>query len=285
MDTPRPTPCRSSRPNSNCSTHNHRSPIERNDAHRHRKPPHLEGRTRMDTARPTTPRRSTTRSGKPVESVTFRGLTFRRYPEAPGHSDQRYFVPGIADRQRGIRRLHEEIWMHTHNVDSIPDGWHVHHKDHNHSNNEPENLVAIPSADHLSHHGAQPRTEAQRAAWQRAQAAAAQWHASDAGRAWHQEHGREAWEGREYRTEQCDQCSRDYETRASQCHDRFCSNACKSAWRRASGLDDEERVCEHCATSFVVNRYAKTRFCSRLCASRQRRDNRGGLQPDSQRVA
>jgi hypothetical protein len=48
----------------------------------------------------------------------------------------------------------------------------------------------------------------------------------------------------------------------------FCSNACKSAWRRASGIDDEKRTCAKCGGTFIVNRYAKQDFCSYTCAGR-----------------
>lgn len=34
----------------------------------------------------------------------------------------------------------------------IPSGYHIHHKDHNHYNNDPENLVAIPSGKHYKYH-------------------------------------------------------------------------------------------------------------------------------------
>jgi hypothetical protein len=35
---------------------------------------------------------------------------------------------------------------------NIPKGYHVHHLDHNHNNNEPCNLVAIPSKIHSQYH-------------------------------------------------------------------------------------------------------------------------------------
>jgi hypothetical protein len=49
---------------------------------------------------------------------------------------------------------------------------------------------------------------------------------------------------------------------------RFCSNKCKSRWRRRSGLDDVERICEYCGKAFKVNKYKPTKYCSSLCASR-----------------
>lgn len=69
-------------------------------------------------------------------------------------------------------------------------------------------------------------------------------------------------------TRECRQCSKSF-TRVSWNNiPAFCSNACKSAWRRASGLDDEKRTCAKCGGTFTVNRYAKQDFCSYECAER-----------------
>lgn len=215
-----------------------------------------------------------------VETITFNGIKFRRYPDAPGLAEQRYYVPGIADRKRGVRRLHEEIWKATHGRD-IPEGCHIHHADGDHLNNDPSNLRCLDAETHLEHHGSMPRSEAQLAHWPNAQRAAAIWHGSEAGRAWHSEHGRRTWEGREPETHTCQQCGASYDTRARHGAERFCSNACKSAWRRAAGLDDQDRTCEQCGATFRVNRYAKTRFCGRACAARYRHARRrAGLESD-----
>lgn len=47
---------------------------------------------------------------------------------------------------------------------------------------------------------------------------------------------------------------------------RFCSNACKAAARRASGVDDEWRLCVRCGGAFEVNKYSKQRYCSQECS-------------------
>lgn len=49
---------------------------------------------------------------------------------------------------------------------------------------------------------------------------------------------------------------------------RFCSNACRTAKRRESGVDDETRECAHCKTSFTVNKYSRKRFCGNSCAAK-----------------
>jgi len=47
----------------------------------------------------------------------------------------------------------------------------------------------------------------------------------------------------------------------------FCSNNCRSTARRHAGVDDELRVCAHCASIFSINRYKPARSCSRRVLS------------------
>lgn len=208
---------------------------------------------------------------KSVDVVIYKGIKYRRYPDSKGASDQRHYVPGITDRQRlNLGRLHEEIWKAKHGP--IPAGHHVHHLDHNHLNNDVDNLVCIVDAEHKSHHARAKDfvTPARRAHLDEIRPLAAEWHGGEAGLAWHREHGKRTWEGREYRTGICERCGSTYSTRNSHAMDRFCSEKCKAAARRDSGVDNEERTCERCRAQFVVNRYAKTRFCSRSCGRRSR---------------
>jgi len=51
---------------------------------------------------------------------------------------------------------------------------------------------------------------------------------------------------------------------------RYCSHACVMAVRRASGVEDEQRVCAWCTATFTANRTQPTRHCSRSCAQRTR---------------
>jgi len=212
--------------------------------------------------------------------IVFNGVKFRRYPESERDSDRRYYTPGIADRQRGVRRLHEEVWM-AHNG-PIPEGHHVHHKDHDHLNNDPSNLEALTEEEHHAHHTEERRASGfytrpeQLEHLERIRPLAAPWHGSPEGLEWHRQHGKDvwaarpitkdAWEGREPAPRVCDQCGNEYWTRAMQ-DGRFCSNNCKSAWRRAAGVDDEDRNCARCGTVFRINRYSRTRNCSRSCGS------------------
>lgn len=207
-----------------------------------------------------------------VESIVYRGIKFRRYPDAKWHSDRVYFVPGGQHRKNGVGRLHEEIWKDRHGP--IPPDHQIHHIDGNALNNDISNLQCLHRDEHRALHAAEQKPmHPRRLAWLEAnRPKATQWHRSAEGRAWHREMAREVWKHRTPDERTCEQCGGTYLSRATQGHDRFCSNKCKAAWRRASGVDDEDRSCEACGTVFRVNRYSKQRACSRLCGSRIRTD-------------
>lgn len=46
--------------------------------------------------------------------------------------------------------LHKEIWKDNYGV--IPDGCHIHHKDHDKANNNIDNLMCLTQRSHASHH-------------------------------------------------------------------------------------------------------------------------------------
>lgn len=197
-----------------------------------------------------------------VDIIEFNGIKFRRYPESENWADRSYFTPGIADRQRGVKRLHQELWRSIHGP--IPDGCDIHHADGNPLNNDPDNLVCLDSNDHQRSHNHPGNPDK----LNEVRHLAAAWHRSEEGRKWHSEHAKWTWKVRKPLTKVCDQCGESFETLARRDSDRFCSNACKSAWRRDSGIDDEQRTCEVCGTEFTVNKYYKKRTCSRSCARR-----------------
>jgi len=203
-----------------------------------------------------------------VDVIVFKGVRYRRYPNAKTWAERAYYVPGIADRQKGRRRLHEEIWIDANGP--IPSGHNVHHVDHDTLNNDLANLACIASEDHRAHHGSSMTSERRqqlRALMDEVRPKAAEWHRSEEGRAWHREHGKRTWEGRAYTEHNCEQCDVRFLTRSATGNERFCSNACKSAWRRAAGLDAVEVNCLNCGDAFKKNKYAKTRFCSRSCGA------------------
>ena len=136
--------------------------------------------------------------------------------------------------------MHRFVWMH-HNG-SIPDGFHVHHKDGNKANNSIENLELLDASAHSKHHGKDnPWVGSERNKRQIKEAGefAKQWHASEEGRKWHSEHGAKSWENRKWHSVNCQQCGKEfstpYPTRAKFCHPN-CRAAALRARQRDAGL-------------------------------------------------
>lgn len=219
------------------------------------------------------------------ESVVFNGVTYRRYPDSENWADRMYFTPGQGDKAKGYQRLHQEVWKAA-NGCPIPEGFHIHHKDENPLNNDPSNLECIPAPDHGREHASREKFLERLAPYrEEALAKAAEWHRSEAGYAWHSEHGKRVAASRRTVTQRvCEHCGREYETAdiVTGAPSRFCSNYCKHRARLESGVDDETRACELCGTEFRVNKYLRKRFCTRSCATRFSRRQQAArrLQPD-----
>lgn len=75
-------------------------------------------------------------------------------------------------------------------------------------------------------------------------------------------------------TKICEWCGEEYESSSNVAHkQRFCSNKCKMKWRRANGLDREQRVCVFCGKTFTCNKTLSTKFCSKRCAGKYNYQN------------
>lgn len=174
-----------------------------------------------------------------------------------------YFLSSvnIGDRRK---RLHAYIWEKQNG--KIPEGMSIHHIDHNKMNNEIENLQCVSSDDHARIHAAEwneSRRSRQRELFMGIAApAAVKWHKSDEGRKWHAEHARDIAKRRRPKKYICMQCGKEFESTAIQ-GAKFCSNNCKSAYRRASGVDNEIRRCAICGAEFTTNKYSKRKRCSK----------------------
>lgn len=167
--------------------------------------------------------------------------------------------------QRYGKRLHVVVYEAFNGP--VPPGYHVHHMDENKANNEPDNLHAKLGVCHMSgHHKGHARPLSKNAL-----DAAKLWHASEEGRKWHEDHYRQTAEKLHATAEFiCDECGKSYIAEITGSN-RFCSNNCKTKWRKKSGIDNETRVCAACSREFVVNKYSKTKSCSPSCAFKVRK--------------
>lgn len=202
------------------------------------------------------------------ERMEWNGRKYRRYPDSERRSDRLYWHR--SKQGGGIAYLHRDVWEH-HNG-PIPDGYHVHHVDGNTLNNDIENLECVTPKQHIGerHKWDDERKREQAKHLDRIRDSTKAWHRSEEGREVHRRVGSLAYESFKPTPKPCDHCATVFAPRAIGNRDRFCSNACKSAWRRAKGVDNETRTCAECGSSFAANKHSKARACSRSCGNRAR---------------
>lgn len=185
------------------------------------------------------------------------------------------FVLGQNDyyfgRIRGRRLpLHRYVWI-KHNGE-IHEGMHIHHIDCNKTNNDISNLRMMTPSDHHSLHSKMNSDICTDNLIKYAVPASKEWHASKEGSEWHKQHGFEVAAktfAEKETTLICQNCGKEFQA-YNVCSNRnkFCSNRCKSAWRRKSGVDNVVRICEYCGKEFTVNKYSKSKFCSKSCGQK-----------------
>ena len=174
------------------------------------------------------------------------------------------------------KRLHVYIWENE--VGEIPEGLSIHHIDGNKSHNEISNFCLMKNSEHCSLHSRQyfenhPDKVLQNIN-EKVRPKAIEWHKSDAGRKWHKIHylstSEKMHRPRDYI---CGYCGKPYTSTTG--FSKYCSNKCKSAARRASGVDDVLKTCKICGEGYYANRYQKTERCP-LCRSKGCRSGRAG---------
>jgi hypothetical protein len=195
---------------------------------------------------------------------------------------QRFYRCGPYFQRKG-RRLHRLVWESANGP--IPKGYEIHHMDHDKANNSLGNLELLPAKVHESIHG-KMQADRLRQIRHLGDHAARAWHASEEGREWHKQNFEKNC--RDVLSERVDlECKHCGIAFKGKHNSAFCSNNCKSASRRASGVDLVQRVCEFCGVQFSVNKYFKNRTCGRSCgkllSSREKRALRadGCLLPGS----
>lgn len=160
------------------------------------------------------------------------------------------------------KMLHRVIWED--NFGAIPEGFHVHHKDGNKDNNTIDNLELVDAYSHLSLHGKKKKLSKEHL--NKLIEASKEWHSSDEGLLWHSNHMKNIIANLPYVTKRCDFCCAEYRVKSAYSNkSRFCSNRCKSAYRRKHKLDHVENICPVCGSIFRTDKYDPRRTCSLEC--------------------
>lgn len=152
-------------------------------------------------------------------------------PTIQEFNGERFYLCGNYYQHKG-KRLHLAVWTALHG--EIPAGHHVHHKDGNRANNNPDNLELKSSFEHLSDH-AKSRVEYNHKHIEDIRPLANEWHGSEAGRAWHGQHAKEYWSKAPLREYTCTQCGKTFTSKHvyGEGRNRFCHANCRAAYLRA----------------------------------------------------
>ena len=166
----------------------------------------------------------------------------------------------------GTRLLHRHIWIAANGP--IPDGFSIHHIDHDILNNELINLDAIPSKKHSRDHLLERIANGEmKPPSKDAIAKAALWHSSPAGLKWHSQHAKKQWANAIKKPNICECCGKAYG--AFHADSRYCSNPCmqRSTYSRQF---TEKKHCDYCGSEFLASKYRNVKHCSRTCAIKNR---------------
>ena len=214
------------------------------------------------------------RTGRPAknECQMFEGRKF--YRKTSGYYQ--------ANDSKGREYMHRAVWMFHHGT--IPEETAIHHINGNKADNRIKNLQAMGLSEHarhdvLEHYKKWP--ERMGRGIRIAQEAAREWHGSKEGLRWHKDHGKRTWIGRRTERYTCIHCGKQYEKLKGVVKRGFCSQACQSAARRRSGVDNVSRSCSICGSSFETNKYCRRSTCSQSCKCEAISRTKRRLQPNS----
>lgn len=196
--------------------------------------------------------------------VMYDGLKF--------YKDKKGYWISESNRKTPPKRLHVYVWE-KHNG-KVPKGFHIHHKDHDQDNNDIENLELMEVWKHLSYHGKLNGIDARENLLKNAQPKAIEWHKSDKGREWHKKHYQAMKEKLNKKIIiTCLVCGKELEVGQGGAGNKFCSNNCKSQYRRDKGLDNIMKECEFCHGHFLTNKYLPRKYCTKECQVMGKREN------------
>lgn len=161
-------------------------------------------------------------------------------------------------------RLHRYIYEKF--KGKIPKGYEVHHIDQNKENNDINNLELLLKKEHQKIHSmtltAEERERRKNNLEQKARPEAIKWHKSKDGKIWHKEQYKKTLGNRQKEKFICIECQKEFEAYNTG-KNSFCSNKCKTRYRKKSGVDNVERKCQRCGNVFIINKYSQKKYCGK----------------------
>lgn len=163
----------------------------------------------------------------------FKGYKFIKYKDSP-------YFKGYVDGKRYW--MHRYVWSY-HNGEIEP-GNHIHHIDHDPSNNHIDNLMSVTPKEHikLSRELTEEQKEKRRLhVINNMIPASKAWHKSEEGRKWHSGMAKKSYSKRKFISKECSHCHNVFKTRDTAKNTRFCHQNCKmkARRRRLKGLRED----------------------------------------------
>jgi hypothetical protein len=159
---------------------------------------------------------------------------------------------------------HRLIWEED--VGPIPEGFDVHHKDGNKLNNLLNNLECISKSDHMRLHAIEGR-EKRSSRMKKNSVKVHAWLKTEKGKKFLSDKAKKQFEMRPKKEYSCEVCSVVFTSKHT-LPVKYCSDNCVMKARRLRNEDMEERHCIICSNPFIINKYQKTKTCSKPCRAK-----------------
>lgn len=175
-----------------------------------------------------------------------------------------YYLSSAMILKNRQERMHRYVWRFY--FGEIPKNHHIHHKNGNKQDNLIENLELISSNNHMALHAKEytkNNIEKVNIHLKEINPLSKEWHKSETGRQWHKNHYKNSKDAlHEKFSKKCLSCQIEFENIKNS---KFCSNKCKSKFRRDNMLDNITKICGVCNNEYFCSKYSKSKSCSRKC--------------------